>query len=78
MGSAAPVASCTTFCSMTAVPEGAVRAAEWLRGRKGFYDFREIFRDLDQPKAKPNPARTKPGPRRRTATPRKRSRTRAK
>jgi 4-hydroxy-tetrahydrodipicolinate reductase len=26
--------------------EGAVRAAEWLAGKKGFHDFREVWRDL--------------------------------
>ncbi len=26
--------------------EGAVRAAEWLRGRQGFYDFKDIFREV--------------------------------
>jgi len=26
--------------------EGAVRAAEWLEGKKGFYDFRNIWREL--------------------------------
>ncbi len=26
--------------------EGAVRAAEWLVGRSGFYDFRNIWREL--------------------------------
>jgi len=26
--------------------EGAVRAAEWLKGKTGFYEFRKIFRDL--------------------------------
>jgi 4-hydroxy-tetrahydrodipicolinate reductase len=26
--------------------EGAVRAAEWLHGKKGFYDFREVWRNL--------------------------------
>ncbi len=26
--------------------EGAVRAAEWLRGRQGFYDFREVWRQI--------------------------------
>ncbi len=26
--------------------EGAVRAAEWLRGKKGFYDFKDIFREM--------------------------------
>ncbi len=26
--------------------EGAVRAAEWLKGKKGFYDFKDVFREL--------------------------------
>ena len=26
--------------------EGAVRAAEWLAGKKGFYDFRDMWREL--------------------------------
>jgi 4-hydroxy-tetrahydrodipicolinate reductase len=26
--------------------EGAVRAAEWIRGKKGFYDFRYVWREL--------------------------------
>jgi 4-hydroxy-tetrahydrodipicolinate reductase len=26
--------------------EGAVRAAEWLKGKSGFYEFRKIFREL--------------------------------
>jgi 4-hydroxy-tetrahydrodipicolinate reductase len=26
--------------------EGAVKAAEWIRGKKGFYDFRQIFKEL--------------------------------
>jgi 4-hydroxy-tetrahydrodipicolinate reductase len=26
--------------------EGAVRAAEWIAGKKGFYDFKEIWREL--------------------------------
>lgn len=26
--------------------EGAVLAAEWLAGRKGFYDFRDVFREM--------------------------------
>ena len=26
--------------------EGAIRAAEWLLGKKGFYEFREVFTDL--------------------------------
>jgi 4-hydroxy-tetrahydrodipicolinate reductase len=27
--------------------EGAVRAAEWLRGKQGFYDFREVWRETE-------------------------------
>jgi 4-hydroxy-tetrahydrodipicolinate reductase len=26
--------------------EGAVRAAEWLAGRRGFYDFTQVWRQL--------------------------------
>jgi 4-hydroxy-tetrahydrodipicolinate reductase len=26
--------------------EGAVRAAEWLAGRRGFYDFKDVWREL--------------------------------
>jgi 4-hydroxy-tetrahydrodipicolinate reductase len=26
--------------------EGAVRAAEWIQGKQGFYDFRKLFREL--------------------------------
>jgi 4-hydroxy-tetrahydrodipicolinate reductase len=26
--------------------DGAVRAAEWLVGKTGFYEFRKIYRDL--------------------------------
>ena len=26
--------------------EGAVRAAEWLAGKKGFFDFKDVWRDL--------------------------------
>ena len=26
--------------------EGAVRAAEWLQGKHGFYDFKDVFREL--------------------------------
>lgn len=26
--------------------EGAVRAAEWLAGKKGFYEFKDVWRDL--------------------------------
>ena len=26
--------------------EGAVRAAEWLAAKKGFYDFKDVWREL--------------------------------
>jgi 4-hydroxy-tetrahydrodipicolinate reductase len=26
--------------------EGAVRAAEWLAGKSGFYEFRNVWREL--------------------------------
>ena len=26
--------------------DGAVRAAEWIQGKTGFYDFKDIFRSL--------------------------------
>jgi 4-hydroxy-tetrahydrodipicolinate reductase len=26
--------------------EGAIRAAEWLHGKKGFYDFKDVWREL--------------------------------
>jgi len=26
--------------------EGAVLAAEWIPGKKGFYDFKDIFKNL--------------------------------
>ena len=26
--------------------DGAVRAAEWLVGRKGFFDFKDVWREL--------------------------------
>jgi len=26
--------------------EGAVRAAEWIKGKRGFYDFRDVWREL--------------------------------
>lgn len=32
--------------SRRAFAEGAVRAAEWLRGRRGFYDFKDVFREV--------------------------------
>jgi len=29
--------------------EGAVRAAEWLRGKRGFFDFKDVVKDLGKP-----------------------------
>ncbi|MBV9608540.1 MAG: 4-hydroxy-tetrahydrodipicolinate reductase, partial [Acidobacteria bacterium] len=26
--------------------EGAIKAAEWLRGKKGFYDFQQVWREI--------------------------------
>jgi 4-hydroxy-tetrahydrodipicolinate reductase len=26
--------------------EGAVKAAEWLKGKRGFYDFKDVFREM--------------------------------
>ena len=26
--------------------EGAVRAAEWIAGKKGFFDFRDVWREM--------------------------------
>jgi 4-hydroxy-tetrahydrodipicolinate reductase len=26
--------------------EGAVRSAEWLAGKKGFYDFKDVWKEL--------------------------------
>ena len=26
--------------------EGAVRAAEWIMGKRGFFDFKDIWREL--------------------------------
>jgi 4-hydroxy-tetrahydrodipicolinate reductase len=37
---------CHDAKSRRAFAEGAVRAAEWLLGKKGFYDFKEIWREL--------------------------------
>jgi 4-hydroxy-tetrahydrodipicolinate reductase len=37
---------CHDAKSRRAFAEGAVRAAEWLAGKKGFYDFRDLWRDL--------------------------------
>jgi len=32
--------------SRRGLAEGALRAAEWLRGRRGFYDFKDIFHQV--------------------------------
>jgi 4-hydroxy-tetrahydrodipicolinate reductase len=37
---------CHDAKSRRAFAEGAVRAAEWLAGKKGFYDFKDVWRDL--------------------------------
>jgi len=37
---------CHNAKSRRGFAEGAVLAADWLRGRKGFYDFRDIWREL--------------------------------
>jgi 4-hydroxy-tetrahydrodipicolinate reductase len=37
---------CHSAKSRRGYAEGAVLAADWLRGRKGFYDFRDIWREL--------------------------------
>ena len=37
---------CHDAKSRRAFAEGAVLAAEWLTGRKGFYDFKDIWREL--------------------------------
>jgi 4-hydroxy-tetrahydrodipicolinate reductase len=26
--------------------EGAVRAAEWIQGRQGFFDFKDVWREV--------------------------------
>ena len=38
--------SCHDAKSRRGFAEGAVRAAEWLVGKSGFYDFRNIWREL--------------------------------
>jgi 4-hydroxy-tetrahydrodipicolinate reductase len=35
-----------TAKSRRAFAEGAIRAAEWLQGKRGFYDFKDIFGEL--------------------------------
>ena len=37
---------CHDAKSRRAFAEGAVRGAEWLAGKKGFYDFRDLWRDM--------------------------------
>jgi 4-hydroxy-tetrahydrodipicolinate reductase len=37
---------CHDAKSRRAFAEGAIRAAEWLVGKKGFYDFKDIWREL--------------------------------
>jgi 4-hydroxy-tetrahydrodipicolinate reductase len=35
-----------TAKSRAALAEGALRAAEWLRGKRGFYEFKDIWREV--------------------------------
>jgi len=37
---------CHDATSRRGFAEGAVRAAEWLAGKKGFYDFKDVWREL--------------------------------
>jgi len=37
---------CHDAKSRRSFAEGAVRAAEWLAGKKGFFDFREVWREM--------------------------------
>jgi len=37
---------CHVSKSRRGFAEGAVRAAEWLAGKRGFYDFRDVWREL--------------------------------
>jgi 4-hydroxy-tetrahydrodipicolinate reductase len=37
---------CHDAKSRAGFAEGAVKAAEWLQGKKGFYDFREVWKEL--------------------------------
>jgi 4-hydroxy-tetrahydrodipicolinate reductase len=37
---------CHDATSRRGFAEGAVRAAEWLLGKKGFYDFKDVWREL--------------------------------
>ena len=37
---------CHDAVSRRGFAEGAVKAAEWLQGKTGFFDFKDIWRDL--------------------------------
>jgi 4-hydroxy-tetrahydrodipicolinate reductase len=37
---------CHNATSRRGFAQGAVRAAEWLAGKKGFYDFKDVWREL--------------------------------
>jgi len=37
---------CHDATSRRSFAEGAVRAAEWIVGKKGFYDFKDVWREL--------------------------------
>jgi 4-hydroxy-tetrahydrodipicolinate reductase len=37
---------CHDAASRRGFAEGAVRAAEWIAGKKGFYDFKDVWREL--------------------------------
>jgi 4-hydroxy-tetrahydrodipicolinate reductase len=37
---------CHDATSRRGFAEGAVRAAEWIAGKKGFYDFKDVWREL--------------------------------
>jgi 4-hydroxy-tetrahydrodipicolinate reductase len=37
---------CHDAVSRRGFAEGAVRAAEWIAGKKGFYDFKDVWREL--------------------------------
>ena len=37
---------CHDATSRRGFAEGAVRAAEWIVGKKGFYDFKDVWREL--------------------------------
>jgi 4-hydroxy-tetrahydrodipicolinate reductase len=37
---------CHDAISRRGFAEGAIRGAEWIAGKKGFYDFRDVWREL--------------------------------